>query len=266
MEKNEELKSSAVSDIEAQASVSPREPLDISTVMRDFALYCHSQLRSNPLSEAALYVSEKWKLNNKNVIQLGLGFCGEDQSFLKHLLKSHQYTTEDLLKADVIRLTASGKAQLTMKNGIVIPIISVNGHIVGFDHFSLSRKIVVHHCGHPPCLYSCNIAVKSNKKSVIITSSYEAYFELFSKGLTNVVMMNRIAACDEQLEALKERFKAVITISDQKITSVCAKFCAANDIFCDQCDLRYYNSGTKYINKNLKNIIYKVDSYERIFG
>lgn len=110
------------------------------------------------------------------------------------------------------------------------------------------------------------MAVRSEKKSVIIVSSYEDYFKLFGLGITNVVATYLPRITNGQLDLLKKHFKVVMPFLPQYVNfSACDQYCKSNGMFCEDIRLQGCDSPTEYLDKyGVDTVLEKVAEFERI--
>ena len=92
-----------------------------------------------------------------------------------------------------------------MRNSIIIPTIDAEGNVVCFDYYIIDKAQLYKYPNSDKFarsnhLYSFNLAVRSEKKSVIIVSSYEDYFKLFGLGMATV---NFIPESNQSISAMK---------------------------------------------------------------
>lgn len=76
-------------------------------------------------------------------------------------------------------------------------------------------------------MYSYNLAVQTNKKSVLIVANYEDYFKLAGKGIFNLVSTYFPKIIVAQLNLLKQKFKVIMVLAPQhfNIQILPAVFC-----------------------------------------
>ena len=155
-----------------------------------------------------------------------------------------------------------------MRNSIIIPTIDANGNVVCFDFYITNKQQLFKYPNtkyfeRSQNLYSYILAIKSNKKGVIVVTTYEDYFKLIGLGFTNVVSTYQPKITETQLALLKQKFKVLILIANQDVNSAfCSKYCQKNNMRFDQIDLQNYSSVIEYIEKNSKMIMDKLNEYE----
>ena len=263
----------AVSQLASLASVElhPKEQADVSKVMREAALYYHEQLKTNAKASSAIDILHSWGIQGKTIVQLGIGFHDNSfNSFMNYMTKQKSYSITQLEEAKLVLQSAKGNYCDKMRNSIIIPTIDASGNVVCFDFYITDKQQLFKYPNtkyfeRSQNLYSYNLAIKSNKKSVIIVTTYEDYFKLIGLGFTNVVSTYLPKITEAQLTLLKQKFKVVILIANQYVNAAaCSKYCRENNMYCDQIDLQGCSSVVEYIEKNSNAIIDKVDEYERI--
>ena len=264
---------SAVSELASLAGIEiqPQEQVDISKVMREAAMYYHEQLKTNAKARPAIDILHSWGIQGKTIVQLGIGFHDNSfNSFMNYMTKQKSYSMAQLDEAKLVLQSAKGNYCDKMRNSIIIPTIDANGNVVCFDFYITDKQQLFKYpntksFARSQNLYSYNLAIRSNKKSVIIVTTYEDYFKLIGLGITNVVSTYLPKITDDQLKLLKQKFKVIILITNQHVNAAsCSKYCRENNMYCDQIDLQGCSSVVEYIEKNSKAIIDKVDEYERI--
>ena len=245
--------------------------LGLAVLMRDAALYYHNQLKSNPNATKAIEILHAWGIKGKTIVQLGIGFHdSEYHSFIDYMIQGKGYTIEQLESARLVSKTSNGQYCDKMRNSIIIPTIDKNGNVLAFDFYIIDKE---QHFKYPNTdaylrsnqLYSYNLAVKSGKKSVVVVTSYEDYFNLIGNGISNVVSTYLPKITENQLKLLKETFKVIILLTNQHINSPeCHVFCRKNNMFCEQLDTNGTESVVAYIQNNLSTINEKIAHYDTL--
>ena len=240
-------------------------------VMKEAALFYHEQLKTNSKNRKAIDVIHSWGISGKTVVKLGLGFNDDSYvSALKYFSQEKKISLESLMRDSIIGKTEKGTYYDRMRNSIIIPTIDLQGNVVCFDYHIVGKGTFSH---YPPGqgfyrkenLYSLNLAVKSQKKSVIVVSDYLSYFALAGRGVFNVVSTYMPQISEVQMDLLKKYFKVVIlAVNSVADFSACRRFCQKNDMYCDQ--LQIEGSPFEYISENADNIVQKIDYYESIFN
>lgn len=263
-----ELASSVPIDMLAAA-----EPAELPEVMRKAALYYHAQLKKAPGASVAIDILHAWGVRGSAIVRLGLGF--HDHSFItfmEYMTKRQPYSVADLEAAKLVTRSVEGNYCDTMRDSIIIPTIDANGRVVCFDSYRTDKRRLF---AYPDTksftrsqnLYAYNLAVRANKKSVIIVTTYADYFKLMEMGITNAVSTYLPEVTEAQLDLLKRSFKAVILLTDQDtLAASCARYCRENDMYYDRLDPQGCSSVVAYIEKNAKAIHDKVDEYERVLA
>ena len=239
--------------------------------MKEAALFYHEQLKTNSKNRKAIDVIHSWGISGKTVVKLGLGFNDDSyDSALKYFSQEKKISLESLMRDSIIGKTEKGTYYDRMRNSIIIPTIDLHGNVVCFDYHIVDKGTFSH---YPPGqgfyrkenLYSLNLAVKSQKKSVIVVSDYLSYFALVGRGVFNVVSTYMPQISEAQMDLLKKHFKVVIlAVNSVADFSACRRFCQKNDMYCDQ--LQIEGSPSEYISENADNIVRKIDYYESIFN
>lgn len=242
------------------------------TLMRDAARFFHAQLRTNANAASAIALLHEWGLQDDQLVQLGIGFHDENfQSLIDYLTKSKSYTVPQLFQAHLVEKSPTGRVYDKMRNSIVVPTIDLLGNVVCFDRYVMgSDQWYLSPSGtsfnRARELYSLNVAVQSKKKSVIVVSSFEDYFMLYGRGITNVVATYLPRITEEQLALLKGRFKVVMPFVAEYVNfSVCGRFCRTNGMFSDKISLQGYETPRRYLQKfGTYNLLDKMAEYEML--
>lgn len=240
-------------------------------VMKEAALFYHKQLKTNSKNGKAIDVINSWGISGKNVVKLGLGFNDDSyDSALEYLSQEKKISLESLVRDSIIVKTEKGTFYDKMRNSVIIPTVDIRGNVLCFDYYAIDKGSFYHApawqgFNRKENLYSLNLAVKSQKKCVIVVSDYPSYFALASKGILNAVSTYIPRISEAQMELLKKHFKVVIlAVNSVADFSNCRKFCQKNDMYCDR--LQIEGSPSEYISENADNIVQKIDHYESIFN
>ena len=185
------------------------------------------------------------------------------------MTKQKSYTIAQLEEANLSAKTPKGNYYDKMRNSIIIPTIDTNGNVVCFDYYIIDKSQLYKYpnsdrFSRSNHLYSFNLAVRSQKKSVIIVSSYEDYFKLFGSGITNVVSAYLPRITNGQLNLLKKHFKVVMPFLPQYVGfSSCARYCKSNQMSCENIHLQGCDSPIDYLNKyGIHTILEKISAFE----
>lgn len=261
----------AISELLASIEIPFQEQVDISKVMREAALYYHSQLKINPEASSAIDILHSWGIQGKTIVQLGIGFHDNSfDSFINYMTKQLSYSAAQLEETELVLQSDKGNYCDKMRNSIIIPTIDASGNVVCFDFYATDKQQLfkypdTKYFERSRNLYSYNLAIRSDKKSVIIVTTYEDCFKLIGLGITNVVSTYLPQITEVQLELLKQKFRVVILIENQHVNAVsCSEYCRENNMYFDQIDLQDYSSAVEYIEMNSRTISDKIDEYERI--
>ncbi len=240
-------------------------------LMRDAAIYYHNQLKVNPKAKSAIDILHSWGIFGKTIVQLGIGF--HDNSFnvfIDYMTKEKGYTLSQLETAKLILKSSRGNYCDKMRNSIIIPTIDKNGKVVCFDFFITDKQQLykypnTHSFERSHHLYSYNLAIQANNKSVLIVSDYQDYFKLAGKGICNLVSTYLPRMTSAQLDLLKQKFKVIILLVPTHFNTVeCRKYCQENNMYCDSLDLMGCGSVSDYIDNHEQDIIDKINEYERL--
>lgn len=265
----------AVQELASLADIDTVEnnSVEISNLMRDAAFYYHSQLRDNPKAKSAIDLLHSWGIQGKTIVQLGIGFHDDSfNGFIGYMTKQKSYSFEALERAKLVLKSSKGTLFDKMRNSIIIPTIDKDGKVVCFDFYVLDKE---QNFKYPNTdffrrsenLYSYNLAIKPGKQSVIIVSSYEDYFRLVGKGITNVVSTYLPKITEQQMVLLKKKFKVVMLLTHQYANVPMLKvFCNKNNMYCEQFDVDADKTVAEFIDINASKIKERVDYFESIFN
>ena len=241
----------------------------LSELMRDAAMYYHQQLKSNPKAKSAIDILHSWGIFGKTIVQLRIGFHDNSfNTFINYMTKEKEHTLSQLEIAKLVLKSFRGNYCDKMRNSIIIPTIDENGKVACFDFFITDKQQLYkypnsksfersHH------LYSYNLAVQTNKKSVLIVANYEDYFKLAGKGIFNLVSTYFPKITVAQLNLLKQKFKVIMVLAPQHFNIIdCQKYCRENNMYCDSLDIMECSSIAEYIDKYEQDIINKINEYE----
>lgn len=263
----------AVSELASIAGITlPEINPSSNNLMRDAAMFYHSQLKTNSKAKSAIDQLHAWGIKGKTIVQLGIGLHDNSfNCFIEYMTKQKSYTIAQLEEANLIAKSSKGNYCDKMRNSIIIPTIDAEGNVVCFDYYIIDKAQLYKYPNSDKFarsnhLYSFNLAVRSEKKSVIIVSSYEDYFKLFGLGITNVVATYLPRITSGQLDLLKKKFKVVMPFLPQYVNfSACNQYCKSNGMFCEDIRLQGCDSPIEYLDKyGVDTIVEKVAEFERI--
>lgn len=263
----------AVTELASIAGITLSEiKTSLNNLMRDAAIFYHSQLKTSDKAKNAIDQLHAWGVKGKNIVQLGLGFHDNSfNCFIEYMTKQKSYTIAQLEKANLIAKSSKGNYCDKMRNSIIIPTIDTEGNVVCFDYYIIDKAQLYKYPNSDKFtrsnhLYSFNLAIRSEKKCVIIVSKYEDYFKLFGLGITNVVATYLPRITNEQLDLLKKHFKVVMPFLPQYINfSACNQYCKSNEMFCEDIRLQGCDSPIEYLDVyGVDIILEKIAEFERI--
>ena len=242
-------------------------------LMRDAAFYYHTQLRDNPTAKSAINFLHSWGIQGKTIVQLGIGFHDNSfNSFISYMTKQKQYSVEALETAKLVLKSSKGSLFDKMRNSIIIPTIDKDGKVICFDFYALDKEQIFKYPStnffqRSNNLYSYNLAIRSEKQSVIVVSSYEDYFRLAGKGITNVVSTYLPKITEQQMVLLGKKFKVVMLLTHQYANIPMLRvFCKKNNMYCEQFDVDSDKTIVEFIDTNESKIKERVDYFESIFN
>ena len=243
----------------------------LSELMRDAGLYYHNQLKSNPKASVAIDVLHSWGIQGKTIVQLGIGFHDNSfHDFIDYMTKVKGYTVAELEEARLVSKSSNGNYCDKMRNSIIIPTINTKGEIVCFDYFIVDKQVLYKYpntdnYSRSENLYSFNLASKTDSLSVVIVTTYEDYFRLIGKGITNVVSTYLPKIKEEQLKLLKKKFKVVLTLTSQHINlPECKVYCRKNNMFCEEIEVKGFDSVVEFIDLRESLIREKLAEFDSI--
>ncbi|MBR2444752.1 MAG: hypothetical protein IKB27_05065 [Clostridia bacterium] len=242
-----------------------------SKLMREAALYYHSQLRENKFAKTAVNILHSWGISGKTIVQLGIGYHDKSPDcFKKHMVKKKSYTMEQLEDVFLVMKSQNGTYCDKMRDSIIIPTINSDSEVVGFDFYVIGQERLYRYPNTETFqrgenLYSYNLALKSNKKSVILVTNYEDYFYLVGKGINNVVSTYLPKITKEQFSLLKNKFKVIMILTNQNFNiAECRIFCNKNNVYCDAFDIPNEVSVKEYIDIHENEIKEKIETYDSL--
>ena len=270
--KNVDYKS-AVSELAMISGITLSETEALAkNLMRDAAMFYHSQLKTNSNANRAIEKLHSWGLKGKNIVKLGIGFHDKSfNCFIEYMTKEKTYTIAQLKKANLIAKSSNEKYFDKMMDSVIIPTVDMEGNVVCFDYYVIGKDQLYKYPSigkfdRSNYLYSLNLATHTEKKCVIIVSSYEDYFQLFGMGITNVVATYLPKITSEQLKLLKKHFKVVISFLPHYVNfSLCKQYCKNNNMFYEDISLQGCDSPVEYLKKyGCRAITEKIDEFERL--
>ena len=242
-------------------------------LMKQAAEFYHLQLRSNPKAKEAIEMLHSWGLHGQQIVNLGLGFNDDGfRTFLSHMQKKYGYSAEMLGKHHLLMRSDKGTYYDKMRNSVIIPIINSNKHVVAFDYYALTNNTYYRYpntdiFNRSEYLYSYNLAIQSSHKSVILVSTYDDYFALYSKGISNVVCALGLKLSESQLQLLKKHFKVILLLTRPEYhTSLCSSFCQNNNMYSERIELKEARTVDDYIENNIQDIKNLIDKYDNILS
>ena len=239
-------------------------------LMRDAAMYYHQQLRENSKAKNAIDVLHSWGLKGKMIVKLGIGFKDDSSyNFKEYMTTEKGYTVDELIDCRLLGRNEKGNVYEKMRNSIIVPTVDEKGKVVAFDAYMLDKGEFFRYPNtdffeRAKSLYSYNLAIASGKKSVIVVSSYENYFKLFSKGITNAVATVFPRVTEDQMLLFEKKFKAVLFLTHHHSNLNNFKiFCRKNNMYCEQFNVDFDKSVIDYIEENADTIKEKVENIEQ---
>lgn len=139
-------------------------------LMRDAAMFYHSQLKTNSKAKSAIDQLHACGIKGKTIVQLGIGFHDNSfNCFIEYMTKQKPYTIAQLEEANLITKSSKGNFCDKMRNSIIIPTIDEDGNVVCFDYYIIDKAQLYKYpnsnkFARSNHIYSFNLAVRFEKK------------------------------------------------------------------------------------------------------
>lgn len=173
----------------------------------------------------------KWALNYllgrgltlKTIKHFGLGAAPDDWDLLLHHLKNLGFSEADMLQANVISKSNSGKFYDRFRNRVMFPIINLRGNVIAFSgrknpndekaaKFINSTDTVVYKKGQN--LFGINFAKNDCSERIILVEGNMDVVSLQQAGFTNTVAPLGTAFTVEQAKLLSRYTKEIVVTLD----------------------------------------------------
>ncbi|HHW46920.1 MAG TPA: DNA primase [Clostridiales bacterium] len=185
------------------------------------ARFYYNFLMSEPGKPALNYLLNRG-LTLKTIKKFGLGAApnGWDE-LIKHL-KSHGYTEDELVTADVAIRGRNNSVYDKFRNRIIFPIINLRGNVVAFGARVLPGEKGAKYINTSDTpvfkkshnMFALNFAKNTGSESVILAEGYMDVIALHQAGFTNAVAALGTAFTEDQARLLSRYTKQVILTLD----------------------------------------------------
>lgn len=194
----------------------------IYAVNREAALFYYENLKLAEGSEALAYCLNRG-LTRETIVRFGMGCSTDYDSVVKHL-KSKGYDVESMKTAGVIGVTDDGKPYDFFAKRLTIPIISVDGKVIGFtgrtlekkpDHAKYKNTTTTLAFNKRKNLFGANMYrqyVPAGNRAIILVEGHMDVISMFQAGICNVVASMGTSLTPEQCREIK-RYADVVYVS-----------------------------------------------------
>lgn len=191
---------------------------------RAAAKFFHETLFSEKGKKQLEYLVEKRGLTKSQIIRFGLGAAPDDWHELTNYLVSQGFKRDDLVRADLIKLSEkNGKKNYydNFRNRVIFPVIDLRGNVVAFGGRVLDdSKPKYINTGDTPVykkgkeLYSLNLAKNGNEGKLILCEGYMDVITLHKYGFTNAIAGLGTALTPEQVTLISRYAEKVYLCYD----------------------------------------------------
>lgn len=178
----------------------------------DAARYFYSNLAGDKGTEALAYLKNRG-ISNTTIRRFGMGYAPEGWTSLIDHLKSKGYKEKDIFEAGLAKRRDNGTYYDSFYDGrIMIPIINVQGNIIGFGgRIMTERSNTGKYLNSPETLvfhkkenlFGLNLAKADRSGSLLLMEGYMDVISLHQAGITNAVASLGTAFTDEQAKLVK---------------------------------------------------------------
>ncbi len=191
-------------------------------INKESARFFHNYLMSAGGKWALDYLLGRG-LTLKTIKHFGLGAAPDDWDLLLHHLKSLGFSEADMLQANVISKSNSGKFYDRFRNRVMFPIINLRGNVIAFSgrknpndekaaKFINSTDTVVYKKGQN--LFGINFAKNDCSERIILVEGNMDVVSLQQAGFTNTVAPLGTAFTVEQAKLLSRYTKEIVVTLD----------------------------------------------------
>ena len=190
---------------------------------RAAAKFFHETLMSDKGKAQREYFIER-KLSKNDIIRFGLGAAPDDWHSLTNYLISQGFSKDDLVRADLVKLSEkNGKKNYydNFRNRAIFPVIDLRGNVVAFGGRVLDdSKPKYINTGDTPVykkgreLFALNLAKNGNNGKLILCEGYMDVITLHRFGFTNAVAGLGTALTPEQVTLISRYAEEVYLCYD----------------------------------------------------
>lgn len=191
-------------------------------INKESARFFHNYLMSAGGKWALDYLLGRG-LTLKTIKHFGLGAAPNDWDLLLRHLKSLGFSEADMLQANVISKSSSGKFYDRFRNRVMFPIINLRGNVIAFSgrknpsdekaaKFINSTDTVVYKKGQN--LFGINFAKNDCSERIILVEGNMDVVSLQQAGFTNTVAPLGTAFTVEQAKLLSRYTKEIVVTLD----------------------------------------------------
>ena len=188
---------------------------------RDAARFFHQKL-GEPIGAAAVEYLKGRALADSTIRHFGLGYAPANRFALGDYLKGRGFTEAELIAANLVFQSHSGKGVVDrFSDRVMFPIIDVRGNVIAFGgrvmsdikpkYLNTSDTIVFNKSNN---LFSLNNAKNSKDRSLILCEGYMDVISLNQAGFTNCVATLGTALTSDQAALMKRYCDEVIICYD----------------------------------------------------
>ncbi len=188
---------------------------------REAARFFYAQLNTPGGKDALNYLRNRG-LSNKTITRFGLGFAPDNRFALTNHLKSKGFTASELLAANLVFNSRSGRGVVDrFTNRVMFPIIDLRGNVIAFGgrimtdqkpkYLNTSDTIVFNKSQN---LFSLNNAKNSGNRRLILCEGYMDVIALNQAGFTDAVATLGTALTSEQAMLMKRYCDEVVICYD----------------------------------------------------
>lgn len=185
---------------------------EINKIAADFY---HENLYKPTAKMAQEYVKKR-KLDNNTLKAFLIGYAGNFDELYK-LLKSKNYTEEEILASGLVNKNKDGKYIDRFRKRLMFPIQDIRGRVIAFGgrvlddskpkYINSSENIVYSKGRH---LYGLNVAKKYDLKKIVIVEGYMDAISLHQRGIHNAVASLGTAMTEAQGRLLRNSSEQII--------------------------------------------------------
>ena len=186
---------------------------------REAAKFFHNCLKTDIGRVGYAYFKNRG-LTDETIIKFGLGFAPDSFSALSDYMQQKGYTRDELVLANLARLSKNGRGIYdNFRNRVIFPIIDIRGNVIAFGGRVMddSKPKYLNTSDTPVYkksqgVFALNLAKKSGKDSLILCEGYMDVIAMHQAGFTNTVAGLGTALTAEQAHLLS-RYASEILIS-----------------------------------------------------